>query len=313
MNAAVKPTRDHVVWAYRLILGREPESEEAVDRHLELAESVEQLRHAFFASPEFIARSQPPHSFRSADIVIKELTEFRLFLDLSDVHIGLPVSRGAYELAAQDFICRTVAEGQIAIDIGSNIGFFAMLLAQRVGPEGHVYAFEPLERNATLLARSTDENGFAERVTLSRAAVGAADGEMQLVWAQQTNNSGGAYLQPLSAPVPPSHVASRVPVVSLDRFPLRRPISFMKVDAEGAELLVLKGARTILAADRPIVLSEINPAQLRAVSEHDADELLAEMERQGYVCRPLGASGLEKPIQRYRGDQITNVVFVPRQ
>src|SRR5262249_2078214 len=141
--------------------------------------------------------------------------------------------------------------GDIALDVGAHIGFFAIQMADIVGPGGRVYAFEPCESNAALLERSIAENRFGERVVFERAAVGAKSGSATLTFPVETLNSGGAYLlregtQPLTG-----NLERRVAVVALDEFKLPHPIRFIKMDVEGAEPQVLQGALKILETDRP--------------------------------------------------------------
>jgi FkbM family methyltransferase len=187
------------------------------------------------------------------------------------------------------------------------------MLAGLVGPNGHVYAFEPLPRNSSLLKRSVAENQFENRITVAAAAVGAKPGNLQLISPRKTNNWGGPYLRTADVPVPFGHEAQFVSVVQLDSYPLRRPISFIKLDAEGAELMVFQGARTLLKTDRPLVLAEINPEQLRNVSHCSANELLQEMASLGYACSVLQRGGSLAEITRYETGILSNVVFRPKE
>ena len=78
------------------------------------------------------------------NLVIKEIAaDLRLWIDLSDHAIGINILRGRYELNELDFIRHTVRPGQHVVDCGAHIGYFAMHLADAVGPTGSVSAFEP--------------------------------------------------------------------------------------------------------------------------------------------------------------------------
>jgi hypothetical protein len=195
-------THDHVVWAYRLLLGREPESEGAIQAKLQTVRSIAELRTQILASPEFLQRNDLRESGTNSAIVIKELDIGRLFVDLSDFHIGLNIIKGVYEPNEVDYVRRTVTAGQTVIDIGANIGFYTITLGSLVGPNGHVYAFEPLSRNSSLLARSIAENDYQDRVSLEEAAVGEHAGEMQLISPVTTDNWGGPYLLASEGAIP---------------------------------------------------------------------------------------------------------------
>ena len=171
-------TSAHVRWAYRLLLDRQVESDEAVATKLRAWRTTAELRLDMMASEEFGLKNPEHATTGGATIVIKPLADgTRLFVDLSDHVIGRPIVRDAYEQAEIRCALSVLRAGDVALDIGAHIGFFTMQLARAVGETGHVYAFEPLESNASLLARSIAENGFGSRVTLERQAASDRDGE----------------------------------------------------------------------------------------------------------------------------------------
>src|SRR5437762_8631041 len=244
-------TREHVVWAYRLLLDRDPENEDVIGPKLAGSRDTSELRRHLTTSAEF--RDKNPDFARTNDstVVIKEIAPgVRLFLDLSDHVIGLNILRGGYERDEIAFVRRALAPGDVAIDAGAHIGFFTMQMADAVGSRGRVYAFEPFDANADLLERSIAENEFDDRVFFRRAAVGAAPGTAALTFPVETLNSGGAYLlRDGTAPLA-GNLTTKVAVVALDALELRRPVAFIKMDVEGAEPQVVRGAAKILAEDR---------------------------------------------------------------
>jgi FkbM family methyltransferase len=305
-------TRDHVVWAYRLLLDRDPESEDAIPPKLRGCPTTRHLRAELMNSAEFREKN-PDYAHTNASTVVIKLFDdgVRLCVDLSDHVIGLPIVRGEYEHEALQFVRRTLRPGQHAVDVGAHIGFFAMHMAAIVGPSGTVTAFEPFARNADLLERSIAENRFEAIVALHRAAVAAAPGTARLAFARETLNTGGAFLVPGGAGAPGDLLTDAVPTVALDDVRLPRPVSFVKMDVEGAEPQVIAGARQVLAADRPIILSEVHVAQLASVSRVTPADFIAAVESLGYTCRSLSAEG---PGDRVRIDSlppVSTVVFVP--
>src|SRR3954447_17309502 len=187
-------TRDHVVWAYRLLLDRDPESEDVIGPKLAGSRSTAELRHHLITSAEFRDRNPDFAHTNDSTTVIKEIAPgVRLFVDLSDHTIGLNIVRGQYEQDEIQFVRGVLKPGDCAVDVGAHIGFFTMQMAAAVGSEGRVYAFEPLDTNADLLEQSIAENRFSGRVLFQRAAVGAAAGVATLTFPAETLNSGGAY------------------------------------------------------------------------------------------------------------------------
>jgi FkbM family methyltransferase len=173
-----------------------------------------------------------------------------------------------------------------------------------------VYAFEPFDTNADLLERSIVENGFADRVRFARAAVGAAPGHAMLTFPDETLNSGGAYVLPAGgAPLPGNRVKA-VPVVALDALDIRRPVRFMKMDVEGAEPQVIRGAERLLREDRPTIVSELHPTQLDRASGMTGDGFLAQMTALGYRAHTLDGDRLGPVLDRAPADALVSIALV---
>src|SRR4029453_7304809 len=246
-------TRDHVVWAYRLLLDRDPESEDAIGPKLAGPRDTKELRRHLMTSAEFQEKNRDYAHTNDRTVVIKELESgVRLFVDLAD-HVLRP----------------TIVSGPA------------------VGATGRVYAFEPFDANADLLEQSLHENRFDDRVIFRRAAVGAAAGSATLTFPAETLNTGGAYLLRDGGAPLARHQAKSVPVVALDGLDLRRPVRFIKMDVEGAEPQVIRGAERILREDRPAILSELHPTQLERASGVTADAFLVQMDALGYRAHAI--------------------------
>jgi FkbM family methyltransferase len=305
-------TRDHVVWAYRLLLDREPENEDVIGPKLAGSRDTAELRHHLMTSAEFQQKNRDYAHTNDRTIVIKEIAPgLRLFVDLSDHVIGLNIVRGRYEDEEIRFVRGVLRPGDTAIDAGAHIGFFTMHMAACVGPTGKVYAFEPLDANADLLERSIAENGFADRIVFQRAAVGRKSGTAMLTFPVETLNSGGAYLlRDGTAPLAGNRIRP-VPLVALDEARLARPVRLIKMDVEGAEPQVVKGAMRLLEEDRPTVLSELHPTQLERASGAAGDDFLAQMRGLGYATHLLDNGTIGAVLERAPADALVSVVFVP--
>ena len=328
-NNATHPgglTREHVVWAYRLLLDRDPESEEVIGPKLAGSRDTRELRHHLMTSAEFQDNNRDYAHTNDRTVVIKELEGgVRLFVDLADHVIGLNIVRSHYEAVEIAFVQTVLGPGDTTIDVGAHIGFFAMQMAAIVGDRGAVYAFEPLDANADLLERSIVENRFSDRVMFRRSAVGASSGTAVLTFPVETLNSGGAYLlRDGTRPLTGNREAS-VPVVALDDLAIRRPVRFIKMDVEGAEPLVVRGGTRLLKEDRPVVLSELHPTQLARASGVTGGEFIAQMRALGYEARPLqgpsraghhrekaGRDNLLGPaLDRAPESAVMSIVFLP--
>jgi FkbM family methyltransferase len=305
-------TREHVLWAYRLFMDREPENEEVLNERLRQITNTRDLRANFMLSAEF-GRNNPQLAMTESNIVIKEIDGgLRLFVDLADHVIGWGVIRGAYEQLEIDFMKRTVKPGETVLDVGAHIGLFTITAANLVGQEGKVYSFEPLPQNRSLLERSVIENGFTHRVVVEQAAVSDHTGVARMNVPDYTTNSGGAHLLAVDGAVQPDHVATKVSLVQLDAYRLRRPVSFIKIDIEGAEPLALRGATELLRSDRPVILSEIHPAQLSRVCGYTPERFISEVKGYGYEGYSPTKNGLA-PLKSAQSDEVRSIVFLPKK
>src|SRR3954462_6304464 len=130
-------TRDHVVWAYRLLLDRDPENDDVIGPKLAGSRDTRELRHHLMTSAEFQDKNRDYAHTNDPTLVIKELGgpgNPRLFVDLSDHVIGLGIVRGQYEEDEIAFVRGVLKEGDTAVDVGAHIGFFTMQMAALVGP-----------------------------------------------------------------------------------------------------------------------------------------------------------------------------------
>lgn len=170
------------------------------------------------------------------------------------------------------FVRTLLQLGGRAIDIGANFGVYTLSIARLVGPEGHVWAFEPSASTADCLAHSIGENGFAN-VTLDRRGVSDASGNAELAQAGSPELNGIIRGAHVSGPT------QRIEVSSLDEMRIEygwSHIDFIKIDAEGEERRIIDGARQFLAQCSPLIQFEV-----RAGAAHDQG-LAIEFEKLGY-------------------------------
>jgi FkbM family methyltransferase len=197
----------------------------------------------------------------------------------------------AYEPLFYGAMARIVTEGMTVLDIGAHIGIFSLGAGQRVGPRGKVYAFEPAPESAAILARHIAFNGWQDRIEVVPTAASDTDGTVAFYTngISMSNSLGQANVEVLS-PERPAAGAVRLEVESLtlDRFCRDRRIrpDLIKIDVEGAELRVLRGAREILKTLQPSVLCEVHPDEMKncGTSVPELNEFLSQV---GYTSTLL--------------------------
>jgi FkbM family methyltransferase len=166
---------------------------------------------------------------------------------------------GFYELIELDLFERLAAASRHVVDVGANIGIFACLGASRLPAGGRLTAFEPVPSNLELLQRNLAQNGVSERVTLEPVAVGEAAGETVIHLAAESGNHS------LAAQVTGDRGASLpVRVTTLDEHFAGDPsVDLLKIDVEGFDGYVLRGAARLIREQQPTLLVEFVPTHLR--------------------------------------------------
>ena len=170
-----------------------------------------------------------------------------------------------------------VHPGSIVFDVGANAGAYTVLFAQWVGPAGHVYAFEPDGRAFEGLAAHLRLNGVAEWTTASSAAMLDRPGSASFVVSDTPGGSRVALDLEIDA-------GRRVETVTIDGVCRERGVvpEVIKIDVEGAELSVLRGARETIATagDRLTLFVEMHPALWREAG-YSLQDIQVECARQG--------------------------------
>ena len=171
---------------------------------------------------------------------------------------GMPGATGAaylglHEYADMAFLLHFLRPGDLFLDVGANVGSYTLLAAST---GANCISFEPLPSTYQRLVRNVGMNGFVAKVDAVNAGVGAVSGELRFTADLDTNN----------------HVAldmyrgrtQTVPVVTLDEKVGGRQVSLVKVDVEGFESEVIRGARHLLQSQPPVAfIVEVSDASHR--------------------------------------------------
>lgn len=196
--------------------------------------------------------------------------------------------RRRYPYEFRQEIAAAVAPGDTVLDVGANVGQYAALLAGIVGPEGRVLAFEPVPRTFAIL--SSVVAGLAlSNVDLVQLALADVDGTVAFTEVLDAHGLPDSGLAHVTSPSDRGTV--EVPVARLDSLSAGLlavdACAFMKIDVEGAELLVLRGASAFLETRRPLILVEIDRG-MQARYNCSPEETIAFLEGVGYTSQPDG-------------------------
>lgn len=189
-----------------------------------------------------------------------------------------------YDLEAALLVEALVREGDRVLDVGANFGHFSLAAAKAVGPSGSVVSFEP---NPNAYARLSLHLALNKLSWVEANNIGISDTEDCLTLSIPSINSGEATFG-ISKYQNVSVV--KVPVQRLDNIVSQKRVNFLKIDVEGFEVHVLRGAKTILERDRPMILTEVVEKHLEGAGE-SRDSLSQVMKEMGYKSYLLGLKG----------------------
>jgi FkbM family methyltransferase len=182
---------------------------------------------------------------------------------------------------------RTLHEGDVLFDVGANVGAYSSLAAAVVGPAGHVYAFEPGPDNLCALHKRFDT---ASNVTIVPAAVSDRSGAATLFLDRRDarrHSLASANVGKAGATIPVQQVCLDDYCDSLTR------LDVIKIDAQGAEPIIVNGARHAIRRFKPKLILEVWPAGLKNLGVC-AEQLLADVCALGYDVYRLGSDGVLK-------------------
>ena len=187
----------------------------------------------------------------------------RVYLSLFQ-HKGYWYHGRARERETMEAFARLIPKGGTVIEVGGHIGYISMYFAALAGPQGRVIVFEPGPNNQKYLRRNIA--GLANVEWIDRAVsdeVGTVSFYCDNLTGQ--NNSLVSDFKVLEANAGRTGIAAeraevKVEATTLDAFCAERALvpDFVKIDVEGAELLVVRGMKSVLASARPRLMVEKN-------------------------------------------------------
>ncbi len=207
-----------------------------------------------------------PTGIAEVEIAAGALKGYRFLLDLQtekDYWLG------TYETELQKAIKDWVKPGMVAYDLGANIGYISLMLADAVGAKGKVYSFEAFPKNYERLQANMELNEDGRRVKVIHGAVVASSDPVQFfigpsgAMGKVAGAAGRADLHTESIEVPGYSMDDYV----FDLGSLAPQV--MKIDIEGGEVLALPGMHKILLDHRPVLFLELHgPEAARVAWEH---------------------------------------------
>jgi FkbM family methyltransferase len=180
---------------------------------------------------------------------------------------------GLYEPSTLLVLQRALQPGATFIDVGAHAGLFSMLASRWVAPEGHVYAFEPSEREYGRLLDHLALNQLTN-VTAVRRALGGHEGPVRLRVAPFPNAGHNTLRSSFAYPDVRTERIESVGATTLDQFVqahgLQR-VDAIKMDIEGSEWAALSGCQEVLDRLRPVLIVEMSSKALAGFRSASTD------------------------------------------
>lgn len=169
------------------------------------------------------------------------------------------IARGYWEDWIHRTVCALVRPGDRIVEVGANFGVYTVAMARLAGPTGSVLTFEANPRLAGLVQRSVRFNGYAPMTEV--VAKAAADKAGQISFAISRTNAGGGTISSKDRALAADGELIHVETVTLDSV-APEGVRFLRMDAEGSEPLILRGAERVLAHTDIVVCMEWDAVQM---------------------------------------------------
>lgn len=183
------------------------------------------------------------------------LGRYKMMVDTADVGLSSHLLLDGYwEMWLTELLTEIVRPGMKVVDVGANLGYFTLLMADLVGAAGHVSAFEPNTDLARRMTQSIAINGFEGIATVHEQAL--ADVETDVLLIVPTDEPKNAHLLPADHPISANQaIESRLMRTRrLDSYAELLDADLIKIDADTSELAIWNGMAGILQAARPLTI-----------------------------------------------------------
>lgn len=217
--------------------------------------------------------------------------------------------------AGLNYIDRFLRQGDVFVDVGANGADWAYAGSRLVGPTGAVYSFEAHPYYAKVTGNTIRLLGLGN---VTFFPFGLSDKREQTHILE--TNEQGEQVAGTGFVVRGSAPAERVTTIELHRLddvaaehPRMRSVSFIKLDVEGFELMVVRGAEKLIGSARPVIIAEVGAAYLHGLGEHELFDFFFERD---YLCFALGPDKVLIPSKDHTGTvrpYHVDRIFIPKE
>ncbi len=305
-------TPELVEAAYYLLLGRAPDSPESLEAGVDFHKDTLNLRKNFSEYPEarraLFALLFERLPFR--DVLVKSKRGFEIYINLWDLGVSSEIFLfDDFEAQNEKLILDTLKPNETFLDIGANIGWFTLIAAQKIqtdwrpemGDIGKVIGFEANTNTAKRLMGSVQNSAYRDLITIYNVALAPELSILKFEDIERGNIGGGQVRQ-----MPVEHKSANydrikekyqnvhesfgdckhtlIPAAPLDSLLSEetQKIGLVKMDVEGSEPFVLRGATETFKRHQPKLMIEFHKDKLEYSSDHTATDVMALLSDMNY-------------------------------
>ena len=221
----------------------------------------------------------------------------KIYVDTRDISLAPHIIMdGEWEMWITKAMFRLLRPGMNCVDLGTNFGWYTLLMADRVGPHGHVIGVDANDRMVELCRKSLAINGFSERCDVHHSAV--SDHSGQITFNTLKSYMGAGSVKNLTGAAEQFHdqsVPHTVPCLTLDSLVRGRKIDFMKIDCEGAEPGIIRRADATLKSTSLQIFMEYAPGMYDA---GEAVDMIQRLEDAHFEFFSIGADAQFNKLTR---------------
>lgn len=218
----------------------------------------------------------------------------RIFVYTQD--LGLTphiIMSGIWEWAIEHAILKLVDPGMTVIEVGCNMGYHTLAICDRLGPDGKFYGFEANPEVFKLLRWSVDHNGFMPRAKLFNNAATQVPGEVQFTFDRSAVGGGHVMTNGVNS----GEIITVKGIPLDDALPDVANVSLLRMDVEGFEPLVIRGAKQLLTRSPDLkIVVEWSVAMMG--ERVDLSEFLDEMAALGFKAFTIDGHSNFNPIDK---------------
>jgi FkbM family methyltransferase len=197
-------------------------------------------------------------AFPPERVLCRVLGTFKMFACSTDYALAPHLAfDGYWESWITSCFCAIVKPGMHVVNVGANVGYYAILAAHLVGPSGKVDAFEPNPVLAAILQDNIELNGFPSFARAHEMAVAETPGRVRFTYLRRSPMNGSMVIDSGDG-----CIDTNVECVTLDNFFPQAP-DLVFVDAEGAEPLIVEGAERCIHDRHPLLVLEWSPLRYK--------------------------------------------------